>query len=175
MRRLKCLLHVFALICLLAPITTAVPALAGQTEIDLLASYAGDWKGSALLTGGDEPETFTCRLSITKSRQARIFYTGRCALAGLNLAVNGVIAYNDDARRYEAAMTSNTAFSGVAIGKRRGDTIEFDLQERGTREKGGEVTIGAKILLKENKVTVDFDIEFSDSGEKMKTSVPLTR
>jgi len=175
MHLLQRIRQLLALTGLLASLALTVPAYAGQAEIDLLASYVGNWKGEGLLVGGEEPETFRCRMTVAKGQQAKINYAGRCTLAGMNLAVSGTIAYMDDANRYEGAMTSNTAFSGVAIGKKRGSTITFDLKERSSSDQNGDMTIGSKILLKGGKITVEFEIEFSESGKTMKTSVPFSR
>jgi len=172
---LKYLKYLFALASLLVPIATTIPAHAGQAEIDLLASYVGNWKGEGLLVGGEEPETFTCRMTVAKGQQSKINYTGRCTLLNKNLTVAGTIAYIDAARQYQALMSSNTAFSGSAIGKIRGKTITFELKERSASEQNGNMTIGSTILLRDNIITVAFGIEFNDSGKTMTTSVPFSR
>lgn len=154
----------------------AVPnAFATSREMTLLASYAGDWRGEAVLARGDSSEVFTCRMNITDARGAKIYYVGRCSLARLNLSVSGAIAFNEDARRYEAVMSSNTAFSGEAVGRIAGDRIGFDFKKRKTDEKDDEISIEAEIVLERDTVTVDFEITFSDSGATMTTSVPFSR
>lgn len=159
----------------LSAILSGAPASAGQTELDLLSSYIGSWKGQGVMLGGDEPEKFTCRMNISKGNAARINYAGRCSLSGLNLSVAGTIAYVDERRRYEGIMSSNTAFSGVAIGQKSGDSITFDLKERNTDEKGQDLTIGAKIALSEGQVAVDFVVTFNESGGSMQAHVPFDR
>lgn len=155
----------------------ASAAMAGQAQMDLLASYVGNWRGTGKLTGGDQPETFTCRMIIAKGNKEKINYSGRCALTfiPLNLGVSGTIAYNDAQDRYEGAMTSNTAYSGLAIGRQRGQTITFDFQTRERDDKGQDLTVGSKISLDSGQITVNFDVEFNDSGEKMFATVPFER
>jgi hypothetical protein len=48
----------------------------------------------------------------------------------MNLSVSGTIAYSDQNRRYEAAMSSNAGFTGMAVGQERGGQIVFDLSQR---------------------------------------------
>ncbi|HTM77625.1 MAG TPA: hypothetical protein VL133_08360, partial [Devosia sp.] len=107
----------------------AAPASAGETELAMLTSYIGNWQGEGALVGGDKPEPFRCRLAIAKGNQTKVTYTGRCGLVSANLSISGTIAYNDAARRYEAAMSSNAGFTGMAIGNRQGEKIIFDLRE----------------------------------------------
>ncbi|HEY8595131.1 MAG TPA: hypothetical protein VIL84_07790 [Devosiaceae bacterium] len=150
-------------------------AFAGQTEMDLLSSYIGNWKGSALLTGGEEPETFNCRMTVAKGEQAKINFAGRCALVGLNLSVSGTINYNDQLRRYEAIMTTNTAYGGQVFGHRQNGNILFDFQQRQANTQGVEMSVGSKILLSDGKITVDFQVTLNESGKTLKTSVPFAR
>lgn len=164
-----------ALIALMTGFLAAAPVAAGDNEIEFLRSYVGDWKGAGVLVGGAEPERFTCRMTVAAGAAARINYSGRCAVAGLNLSVRGAIIYSDKNKRYEAAMSSNTAFSGVAPGKRQGSTIVFDLKERETDDEGTDMTIGSQILLKDGRITIDFQIMFNDSGQQLTTSVPFAK
>lgn len=175
MQGLGRLRHWFVLVALIAGVAFAAPSTAGEAEIGFLKSYVGNWKGSGVLVGGQSPEKFSCRLQIAPGNQARINYTGRCALIGLNLSVRGAIIYNDNARRYEAAMSSNTAFSGVAPGRRQGDSIVFDLKERESDDEGTDMSIASQILLKDGRITIDFQIEFNSSGQRLTTSVPFAK
>ncbi len=173
LRRLSHLAAVAGL--LLACMALAVPARAAQAEVDLLQSYVGSWRGSAVLTGGAEPEKFSCRMTITKGKEGKIHYAGRCSLAGLNLSVAGTIAYIDAAGRYEAAMTTNATFSGTAIGIKQDDGVAFNLRERDTNDEGTEMTITSRVLLQGGGITVDFHVLFSESGETMQATVPFER
>lgn len=154
---------------------TAAPVLAGQADLDLLSSYVGSWVGQGVLVGGSKPEPFGCRLTIAKGTQSKINYSGRCTLVSTNLSVNGTIAYNDAARRYEAAMSSNAGFTGVAVGRQRGSDIAFDLQEQKKDQGGSDVRIGAAIILTGGTIRVDFSVDFNNSGHPSTASVPFSR
>lgn len=153
----------------------AGPALAGPAEMALLESYIGDWRGEGVTRGTDKPESFRCRLTISKGNQARINYAGRCSLANMNLSVSGTILYSDANRRYEAAMSSNAGFTGIAVGRQQGDRIRFDLAEKQRDRGGNDVRIGSAINLAGSGITVDFEVEFNNSGEVITSSVPFVR
>lgn len=152
-----------------------LPAKAGDAELALLSSYVGDWKGSGELVGGANPESFRCRLGVTKGNQAKINYAGRCTLVDIILSVSGTIAFDDKIQRYQAAMSSNAGFTGLAIGQKRGDTISFDLSEKQVDRGGNNVRIGSKIILIGNSITVDFEVEFNELGDVLTASVPFSR
>jgi hypothetical protein len=158
---------------LLAALTAGTPARAGEAELALLTSYIGDWRGEGALVGGDRPEPFRCRLAIAKGNQAKVNYTGRCTLVDATLSISGTIAYNDAARRYEAAMSSNAGFTGLAIGREQGGRISFDLREQQKDRGGSDVRIGSRILLVGGNITVDFEVEFNNSGNVLRASVPF--
>jgi hypothetical protein len=151
---------------------TAVQA--AQADIDVLQAYLGDWKGRGTLVGSDS-ESVVCRMSLTSGNQQKVNYSGRCALAGTQLAVNGTIAYNDAKHQYEAAMTSNVTFSGIAVGKRTGDGIVFNLQERDKDDQGNDLTVNASITLSKAKILVDFKVVFTKSGDTIKAQVPFSQ
>jgi hypothetical protein len=157
------------LICLIWPVQAA------QAEMNYLASYVGSWQGSGTLVGGEKPESFRCRLTVAKGTAAKINYAGRCTLVNMNLSVAGTIAYNDAARRYEAAMSSNAGFTGLAVGRKSGDRISFDLSERQIDRGGNDIRIGSKITLVGDNITVDFEVEFNNSGQVLTASVPFRR
>ncbi len=151
------------------------PALA-QGEIALLESYIGDWRGDSALVGKDKNEPFRCRLGVSKGNPGRINYTGRCTLVNATLSISGTIAYIDAQKRFEAAMSTNAGYTGLAVGQVRGEQISFDLREQQKDRAGGDVRIGARILLVGNdSITVDFEVEFNNSGEVLTASVPFSR
>lgn len=152
-----------------------VSAQAGQAESGLLASYIGSWQGEGSLVGGEAPEPFRCRLNITKGKQSKINYAGRCSLIDMNLSVSGTIAFNDGTDRYEAAMSSNAGFTGTAIGIQKGDRISFDLEEKQLDRAGNDVRIGARIELIGDHVSVDFQVEFNNSGQVLTALVPFAK
>lgn len=171
------LLRILALAGLLAATPMAVaPVMAAQADVALLKSYVGSWKGRGTLIGA-ESESVVCRLSLSEGNGDKVNYSGRCTLAGTSLAVNGTLAYNDSARRYEAAMTSNVTFSGLAVGKKSGDSIVFNLKERNKDEEGNDLTVTAAIVLKGSgkSIGVDFQVVFNATGEMIKASVPFTK
>lgn len=153
----------------------AIPAAAGPAELALLTSYIGEWKGESALVGGREPEPFRCRLTMAKGNQAKINYSGRCSLVNMNLSVTGTISYNDKQRRYEAIMSTNAGFTGLAVGRINGDRISFKLEERQTDKGGNFIRIGSVIELEKDSITVDYEVEFNESGQVLTASVPFKR
>lgn len=158
----------------LSSLVTA-PARSGQAEFDYLSSYVGNWSGAGVVQGGDTPESFRCRLTIAKGKLSKINYSGRCTLVNMNLSVAGTIAFDDATQHYQAAMTSNAGFTGYAVGTRQGNEIVFDLAERQTDRGGNSVQIGSRIHLIENTITVDFQMEFNNSGKILTAAVPFSR
>jgi hypothetical protein len=156
-------------------LVSIAPAMAGPNELAVLTSYIGDWRGAGALVGDGKSEAFTCRLSIAKGNAEKVNYTGRCSLVSANLSISGTIAYNDEQQQYEAAMSSNAGFTGLAIGRLRGQQISFDLQERDRDRSGSDVRIGSKIVLVNGGITVDFEVEFNNSGEVLRASVPFSQ
>lgn len=162
-------------VMVLALAQMAAPVAAAEAELALLSSYVGNWQGQGALVGGDKPEPFRCRLNISRGNQQKVNYTGRCTLVNATLSISGTIAYNDAARQYEAVMSSNAGYTGLAIGRRGNDRISFDLRERQKDRGGSDVRIGSRILLIGDSITVDFEVEFNNSGEVLTASVPFQR
>ncbi|MDV3250758.1 hypothetical protein DevBK_05360 [Devosia sp. BK] len=152
----------------------AAPAYAGPAEVALLKSYIGEWRGRGTLVGA-ATESVVCRLSLTQGNQDKINYSGRCTLAGTNLSVAGTIAYVDASRRYEAAMTSNATFSGIAVGQKRGGGLVFNLRERTPDEEGKEMNISSQIALNDDSMSVSFEVVYVESGDSLTAQVPFTR
>jgi len=150
------------------------PAYAGPAEVALLKSYIGEWRGRGTLVGA-ATESVVCRLSLTQGNQDKINYSGRCTLAGTNLSVAGTIAYVDASRRYEAAMTSNATFSGIAVGQKRGGGLVFNLRERTPDEEGKEMNISSQIALNDDSMSVSFEVVYVESGDSLTAQVPFTR
>ncbi|ODT78171.1 MAG: hypothetical protein ABS76_24460 [Pelagibacterium sp. SCN 64-44] len=164
-----------ALMALLALQVVAVAPTQAQGELALLESYVGDWRGDSALIGGDRNEPFRCRLGVAKGNVGKINYTGRCTLVNATLSISGTIAFNEATRRFEAAMSSNAGYTGLAVGQKSGDRISFDLREQQKDRAGSDVRIGARIVLVANRINVDFEVEFNNSGEVLKASVPFNR
>ncbi len=153
----------------------AVPAQSGPLEMGLLETYIGSWKGEGMLVGGQKPEPFRCRLTINKGNLNKVNYAGRCTLVDMNLSVSGTIAFDDKARRYQAVMSSNAGFKGVAVGRKQGEKITFDLAEQETDSGGNAVRIGTKIQLISDSIAIDFEVEFNNSGDMLTAKVPFAR
>jgi hypothetical protein len=149
------------------------PALAAQSDIDLLSSYMGAWKGRGVVTGA-ESETVVCKLNLTSGNNKQITYDGKCTLAGSNLSIHGTIAYIDALKRYEAAMTTNASFTGFAVGKKQRDGVIFNLKERDTSE-GKDWQITAAIALLNGEIQVDFKVIDANSGGSIKANIPFQK
>jgi len=152
----------------------APAALAARGDVELLQSYIGNWKGRGTLTGGDS-ESVVCRLTLSPGNDDKVNYSGKCAMAGTNVAVNGTLLYNEAKARYEAAMTSNVTFTGLAIGKKQGNAVVFNLREQNKDENGEPLTITADIVLKPEAISVAFKVIFNNSGKTLAAQVPFTR
>ena len=168
--------HVAALGIVALGLATANPTHAGPAELALLSSYIGEWNGTSALVGGAEPEPFSCRLTINKGNQTKINYAGRCTLASMNLSVTGTIAFDDATQTYQAIMGSNAGYKGIAVGRVRGDTITFDLAEQASDRGGNAVRLGAQItLIGSTSITVNYEVEFNESGQILTANVPFAR
>lgn len=155
-------------------VSAAAPAYAGPTESALLESYVGNWRGEGVLTGGEADESFNCRVQVTKGREGKINYSGRCTVAGLNLTVAGTIAYIEASKRYEAAMTSNATFTGIAVGRKQGNRLVFDLRERDVHE-GADMTITSQVSLDEDAIGLSFKYVMEADGYSMDAAVKFAR
>jgi hypothetical protein len=151
----------------------AQPAFAAQSDIEYLATYEGDYVGVGQVSGEDN-ETIHCRMSMTPGNEDKINYQGRCLLAGATLSIAGTIAYNTSAHQYEAVMTSNTAFTGRAIGHRSGNDISFKLDQRAV-EKGSDLSIAVGIALHSGAIDVNFQVVDASTGKLTKALVPFKR
>jgi hypothetical protein len=158
----------------LAGMVAALPVMAGPAEVALLESYVGSWSGRGEVTGA-RSETLVCKLTIKPGTGEKVNFSGRCAVAGATMSVNGTMLYVDANRRFEAAMTATGGYTGVAVGKRSGDNVVFNLREKGADDEGRALTVVASITLNAAKITVDFKVTFNDSGETMQASVPFTQ
>lgn len=151
------------------------PTLSASTEIGALEKYIGMWKGAGMLNG-DTKSPVTCKMQLSEGNGGKLNYQGRCSLSGQQLSVTGTIAWVDANKRYEAVMNSGIGgFRGVAIGKRSGDKIVFDLQQRADDDQGNDITIAAKVILSGNSITTDFHAVFNSSGDTIDTSVPFEK
>ena len=163
-----------ALAGLLSAALFSGPVLAAKADVELLQSYIGSWRGKGQMVG-PERETVVCRLNLTPGNQDKVNYSGRCSMAGTNLSVSGTLAYNDSAKRFEAAMSSNATFSGLAVGRKSGNSLVFNLREREKDQEGNDMTISSQIALSKNRINVEFNVVFNATGESLKASVPFSK
>jgi hypothetical protein len=159
---------------LVVTMMSGAPAYAAKADVDLLKSYVGNWKGRGQLIGA-ETESVVCRLTLSPGNDDKVNYQGRCSLAGTALSVNGTLAYVDASRRYEALMTSNVTFSGVAVGQKSGKGIVFDFKQKDKDDQGNDLTVNAAISMVPDKITVEFQVLFNASGQTLKATVPFTK
>jgi len=148
--------------------------LAAQADIDLLKSYLGEWRGRGSTTTANGTESVACRLSITDAGVEKVNYNGRCTLAGGTISIKGTMAFVTADNRYEAVMTSSTSFAGIAIGKRRGTGIDFDLRDRDT-ESGKEYAIAAGFELEDEAITLDFKVTEVETGRESSALIPFEK
>ena len=152
----------------------ALPAFAGPAEVALIQSYIGEWRGRGVLIGANT-ETVVCRMTLSQGNQDKVNYSGRCSLAGTQLSVAGTVAYIEASKRYEAAMTSNATFSGIAVGQKRGSGLIFNLRERDEDEEGKDLNITAQIQLQDEAISVVFEVVYVENGDSLRAEVPFTR
>ena len=158
----------------LLAVSGAAPALAAPADVALLQSYIGEWRGRGVLIGANT-ETVVCRMSLTQGNQEKVNYNGRCTLAGTQLSVAGTMAYIEASRRFEAAMSSNATFTGIAVGQKRGNGLIFNLRERDKDEEGKDLNISAQIRLDGDAIDVVFEVVYVESGDSLRAEVPFSR
>ncbi|MNS81489.1 hypothetical protein D3C72_1152030 [compost metagenome] len=114
-------------------------------------------------------------MSLTQGNQQKVNYSGRCTLAGTQLSVAGTMAYIESSRRFEAAMSSNATFTGIAVGQKRGNGLIFNLRERDKDEEGKDLNISAQITLNGDAIDVVFEVVYVESGDSLRAEVPFSR
>ena len=152
----------------------AGPSIAAPADVALLQSYIGEWRGRGVLVGANT-ETVVCRMSLTQGNQEKVNYNGRCTLAGTQLSVAGTMAYIEASRRFEAAMSSNATFTGIAVGQKRGNGLIFNLRERDKDEEGKDLNISAQNRLDGDAIDVVFEVVYVESGDSLRAEVPFSR
>ncbi len=177
MQKLTTLVRAVAVAAALAgsALGSAAPVFAAAADVAALKEYVGEWRGRGVLQGA-QTETVVCRLTLSEGNQDRVNFAGRCALAGTNISIRGTIAFNDAARRYEAAMTSDVGFAPEnAFGRRQGDAIIFTLDERAQDDSGSPVQISAELSLRGDQIGAQFRVVFLSNGDQITASVPFTK
>lgn len=149
-------------------------AFAGPKDIEVLQSYVGEWEGRGTFGGGSDGESVKCKLGVTSSEPTKVQFNGRCSLAGGAVTIRGSLGYIEERRRYEATMTSDAAFGGVAIGKRNGSGIDFTMKPA-EGETDGDYAINAGLSLKDGKIVVKATITETASGASTTANVPMEK
>ncbi|MEX1179491.1 MAG: hypothetical protein WEB63_01580 [Cucumibacter sp.] len=163
-------------LAILAPGALPV-AVAAEADVALIKSYVGNWRGRGdIVWGGgtEEAETLLCRMSVEDTAPTKIGVDGRCSLAGGTLNMLGTIAYVDATRRFEAIVSSNTAFTGIAIGHRTGESLSFDLRDY----KGDDDSlydISAQIELNGDAIQMSMRVVNKESGQVTLADIPFER
>ncbi len=88
--------------------------------------------------------------------------------------MRGTVGYIEDRRRFEAVMSSNTSFQGVAVGKRSGKNLSFALNNIKS-ETNDAFDIGVSLKLVGGKINVRFDILHKASGGKSVANIPFSK
>jgi hypothetical protein len=145
--------------------------LAAPADIAFLSSYLGSWRGRGTLKTR-EAETVVCTLNLSEGNADRVNFRGNCAMAGNTIAIQGTIAYNDSARRYEAAMTATGGMQGTAIGRRQGNGVVFTFNERVT-SNGMDMNITSTMNLQSSGIGVEFRVATADGN--MTATIPFTK
>ncbi len=152
----------------------ALPAFAAPADVALIQSYIGEWRGRGVVIGATK-ESVVCRLSLSQGNQDKVNYNGRCTLAGTTLSIAGTMAYVDANKRFEAVMSSNATFNGVAVGQKRGQSLIFNLREREKDEAGKDLNITSQIVLNRDAIQVSFEVVYVESGDSLRAEVPFSR
>lgn len=147
---------------LIAPL--ALPAIAAESDVRLIQSYAGDWYGNGKVSGEDGGN-LECRMNM-KSSGAKLFYNGRCSLDGQAAqSFQGAIGYNQDLRRYEARSGDN-----MVLGRRSGGGVVFSFSDENERGK-----VNSTITLGGSTIRLAFTLVDGESGDTVKASIPFRK
>jgi hypothetical protein len=137
---------------------SALPAIAGQAENAVLASYAGEWRGTGKVTGPD-PGTVVCRITFKPTSSGKLTYSGRCSFGGTGSAsFRGTMLYNDAQKRYEASTSAQGMGSATTIGKKQGGGIVF--ASSGMKTRYG--TASSVMTLAGNAIKMSFKLVDKD-------------
>lgn len=168
--RLSAVLTAFVLSC--SPALTNA-AFAAQSDLDLLKSYVGDWRGRGTVDRQGKEESVVCKLEVSANGATKIILKGACSLAGGKLTWSGTMAYLPDQDQFIAVISSNTDYSGQAVGKRGGDGIVFDLRE--IEDKKGKRDVSVAMALRDDVINVDFKVTDAADGKVTHALVPLSK
>ncbi len=166
-----------SLLALAGVFLATMPAASAEADIALIKGYIGSWRGSGDIIWSDAngvPETLQCRMSVQDSDITKIGVDGRCSLAGGTLSMLGTIAWVDENNRYEAIVSSNTTFTGIAIGHREGDSLTFDLRDFRANDDS-IYDIAADITLAGDTIQMDMTVTNKQTGDLTTAEIPFVR
>lgn len=172
MNAVRTIVRAAALAGAFAALPVATPSFAAQADLDLLASYVGNWTGRGTLSAGQQAgESVACTLNVTPypGEPNKLRIESRCVLAGGRMSMVGTLAYVEQSNRYEAIVTTNTRYAGQAVGVRRGNSVDFNLQAT----SGENITAG--IALNGGRIEVAFRLTDPRTGEQTSATIPFSQ
>jgi hypothetical protein len=148
---------------------------AAQADIDLLYTYIGEWRGRGMATYRDtgESESILCRMTIQRSASTKVSFVGRCSMAGGGVTITGSVGFSDANNRYEAIATT-ASYQGQAIGRRRGDGIQFTMTQTNP-DDGSTLEIDMALALNDAEIAVDFGVLNPEDGWGLDADVPFEK
>ncbi len=163
-----------AALVLAVAIIPAGSAIAAQRDLDLLQSYVGQWQGRGSFGTGDNAESVKCKLTVSRSSPTRVQFNGQCAMAGGAISLYGTLGYIEERNRFEATGSSNVIDKVVAIGRRNGSGIDFNMRpvDDETNE-AYDIIVG--LGLRDDYIMVKAQVTDVDSGKKLTADVPLEK
>lgn len=152
---------------LVALIGGSAPAAEG--DLALLQTFIGTWKGPGVLVEPTKVTEFECRLTMSKANRGKLVLRAQCPL----VAASGGIAFNEETGSYELRVTSSTDFRGAALGMREGETVVFDLEDRGVDRDKNALSLKATLILSAGAIGIDFTADWN--GEARSGSLDFAR
>ncbi len=155
-------------------LSQADPAIASQSDINLLQSYVGDWEGRGVMTTSGEQESVKCKLAVTSSSPTRVQFNGQCAIAGGAVSLKGTLGYIEEHNRFEATGSSNVIKKIVAVGRRSGSAIDFTMRQMDA-ETNSWIDLVVGLSLRNDVINVNAEITYTNSGVTSVAKVPLQK
>ena len=85
------------------------------------------------------------------------------------------VALGRGSRRDFMGRAAALGLSAAAVGAKHGASITFNLNEKQSVRGGNPVKINSILELSGKQITVDFAVEFNQSGQLLTTTVPFHR
>lgn len=159
----------FAILCL----PLAAPALAAS-DAAMLQSYAGNYTGSGVLSGGTTPQTVNCRLNIQVVGPGKLDYTGRCTTGGAGFSMTGIISVAGG--KFSAAMSSPTmGVAATVAGQKQGDGVVFATKQQNVTMQGTTRAVSSTMALTGGTIRIDFSAADAKTGKTTSGSIPFTK